>query len=403
MTDFAHDADPQTPRDRSETATPQNMALQEDPDQILRERDDYRDRLLRIDRRVRQLPQAHRARAARAGRVRVVRDPAATCCRSSTTSSARSPRAGDGPTQTVASYRTGVELIHRQLARAAAQARRHADRGHGRRLRPARPPGRRHRGRPTTHRDGEVIEELRRGYRLGERLLRPAMVKVAKARELSATTTRSWASRATASDGEIKSAYRKLALKYHPDRNPGDKAAEEKFKEAAEAYARARRRRQARRLRSLRPRRRRPGAAAAGLRSRRCSPASSDILGGLGDIFGFGDVFGGGRRARSAARRRPALRPRDHVRGSRPRAPRRRSRSRARRPATTCKGIGRGERRRPGDLPAVPRRRPDPLPAGLLHRRQHLRPLPRHRPHHHQAVRDLPRRRPDRPSSASSR
>ena len=40
-----------------------------------------------------------------------------------------------------------------------------------------------------------------------------------------------------ASEAEIKSGFRKMAMKYHPDRNPGDKAAEEKFKEVNEAYS----------------------------------------------------------------------------------------------------------------------------------------------------------------------
>ena len=41
----------------------------------------------------------------------------------------------------------------------------------------------------------------------------------------------------SATDTEIKSAYRRLAVRFHPDKNPGDASAEEKFKEAAEAYS----------------------------------------------------------------------------------------------------------------------------------------------------------------------
>lgn len=97
-----------------------------------------------------------------------------------------------------------------------------------------------------------------------------------------------------ASDADIKSAYRKLALKHHPDRNPGDKAAEEKFKEAAEAYA-------VLADADKRARYDRFGhAGVSGAGAQGFDPTVftgfEDILGGLGDIFGFGDVLGGGRR-----------------------------------------------------------------------------------------------------------
>jgi molecular chaperone DnaJ len=98
----------------------------------------------------------------------------------------------------------------------------------------------------------------------------------------------------TATDAEIKSAYRKLALKYHPDRNPGDHAAEEKFKESAEAYsvlADADKRHLYDRYGHAGL-----GGAATGGFDPNVFTGFEDILGGLGDIFGFGDVFGGGRR-----------------------------------------------------------------------------------------------------------
>jgi molecular chaperone DnaJ len=99
-----------------------------------------------------------------------------------------------------------------------------------------------------------------------------------------------------ADDQQIKSAYRKLALQYHPDRNPGDQTAEERFKEAAEAYA-------VLAVGDKRARYDRFGHAAVGGSSG--APGFdptifadfNDIfggLGGLGDIFGFGTGRRGG-------------------------------------------------------------------------------------------------------------
>jgi molecular chaperone DnaJ len=98
----------------------------------------------------------------------------------------------------------------------------------------------------------------------------------------------------TATDQEIKSAYRKLALKYHPDRNPGDKKAEDSFKEAAEAYsvlADTDKRHMYDRFGHAGL-----GGAATGGFDPSVFTGFEDILGGLGDVFGFGDIFGAGRR-----------------------------------------------------------------------------------------------------------
>jgi molecular chaperone GrpE len=178
MTDFAHDADPQTPRDDQDAPTPKNMALQEDPDQIMKERDDYRDRLLRsiaeFD-NYRKRIERERKELAEFVSFEILHDLLPLV---DDLERALAAAPTEGSTQTVASYRTGVELIYKQLAELLRKRNVTAIEAKGADFDPHV-----HQAvateASTTHRDNEVIEELRRGYRLGERLLRPAMVKVA--------------------------------------------------------------------------------------------------------------------------------------------------------------------------------------------------------------------------------
>ncbi|MBN2513640.1 MAG: molecular chaperone DnaJ [Sedimentisphaerales bacterium] len=99
-----------------------------------------------------------------------------------------------------------------------------------------------------------------------------------------------------ASADEIKRVYRRMALKYHPDKNPGDKEAEAKFKECAEAYEV---------LSDAEKRKRYDQYGHEGLRGAGVHDYShmnvQDISDMFGDMFGdlFGDMFGGGRRRSS--------------------------------------------------------------------------------------------------------
>lgn len=100
-----------------------------------------------------------------------------------------------------------------------------------------------------------------------------------------------------ASPDEIKKAYRKLALQYHPDRNPNNKEAEDKFKEAAEAYEA---------LSDPAKRQRFDQYGHEGMRGTDFHSYTdiNDIFSNFGDIFGgsiFDDVFSGGRQQRRRA------------------------------------------------------------------------------------------------------
>src|SRR5437763_9413648 len=95
-----------------------------------------------------------------------------------------------------------------------------------------------------------------------------------------------------ASEDEIKKSYRKLAMKYHPDRNPDNKEAEEKFKEVKEAYEM---------LTNAEKREAYDRYGHAGVDPNAGGGGFGG--GGFGDAFGdiFGDIFGGGARGGRSA------------------------------------------------------------------------------------------------------
>src|SRR4029453_2682333 len=107
-----------------------------------------------------------------------------------------------------------------------------------------------------------------------------------------------------ASDQEIKSAYRKLAMQYHPDRDPGNPEAEEKFKQAAEAYSVL----SDSQKRAQYDRYGHAGVGGAGGFNGFDPNVFSDFSDILGDIFGFGDLFGGSRRGGGRSQRGSDLR-----------------------------------------------------------------------------------------------
>src|ERR1700743_2758089 len=107
----------------------------------------------------------------------------------------------------------------------------------------------------------------------------------------------------SSSADEIKKSYRKVAMQYHPDRNPGDKDAEEKFKEAAEAYDVLSDADKKAKYDRFGHQAFAPGSGGFGVGGMN----AEDIFTHFGDIFGddmFGSFFGGGRSGGGRARGR---------------------------------------------------------------------------------------------------
>ena len=110
-----------------------------------------------------------------------------------------------------------------------------------------------------------------------------------------------------ASADEIKKAYRKLAVKYHPDKNQGNREAEEKFKEVSAAYetlSNPDKRRQYDQFGHDAYTRSGGGGGAGGFNYQQAQDIFSQFFGGGGGGFGFEDLFGGGRRSNPNAPQR---------------------------------------------------------------------------------------------------
>ena len=181
---------------------------------------------------------------------------------------------------------------------------------------------------------------------------------------------------------ELKRAYRKLAMQFHPDRNPGDKSAEQKFKEISEAYD------------VLKDDRSAPPTTATATPPSRTAAAAPAISASAGSAAASPNLRGDVRRD---GRRRPP-RPERPGRGNDLRynieiiAGRRLPRQAdddSRRHPRLLRDL-QGQRRRAGlaarDLPHLPRPGPGPRAAGLLHGRAHLSDLPGRRQRHREAV-----------------